>query len=94
MCAEALVHSLNRSEASGKFNGIRLSTNRPSVYHLLFADDCLLLCKASAEESIEIKRILSMYEEASGQTINLAKSPITFGSKIEEPQKQNIKDVL
>lgn len=54
LCAEALVSTLNQAETSGKLNGVR---------YLLFADDSLLLCKATAEEGAEIvkrlKKILS-----------------------------------
>ncbi|KAL0751744.1 hypothetical protein Bca101_033747 [Brassica carinata] len=49
LCDESLVHSVNMAEASGRLHGIRLSSNGLAVHHLLFADDNLLMCRASAE---------------------------------------------
>ena len=94
MCAEALVGTLHQSESSGKLNGIRLGTGGPSVHHLLFADDSLLLCKANEEESAELMRCLKIYGEASGQCINYQKSSIIFGAKITEEKKVTVKGVL
>lgn len=61
---------------------------------MFFADDSLLLCKASTEESDEITRCLKLCGDASGQLINLQKSLIIFGSKIGEEVKQQVKTTL
>lgn len=84
MCAEALVGTLNNAENRGSLHGIRLGVDRPSVHHLLFADDSLLLCKANEEESAELVRCLELYGDASDQCINYQKSSIMFGSKIKK----------
>lgn len=65
MCAEALVKSLNHAEATGCLQGISLDHDGPLVYHLLFADDSLLLCQASTNDSNELMCILQSYGEAS-----------------------------
>lgn len=49
-----------------------------------FADDSLFFCKAHKEECHTILRILKEHEAVSGQLINLQKSSIQFGYKIEE----------
>lgn len=59
---------------------------------MLFADDTLLLCKASKDECDEILKSLSLYGQISGQVINVDKSAITFGAKIDEETKIWIKN--
>ena len=94
LCAEALVNCLNHSEANGRINGIRLAATGPSVHHLLFADDSLLMCRASVEDALEISRCLKLYGDASGQMINQQKSSIIFGSNVPEEIKMEVKVAL
>jgi len=62
------------AEWKGVINGTRICRGAPTVSHLLFADDCFLFFGASKHEAMEMKNILSVYEAASGQEINLHKS--------------------
>ena len=52
------------------------------------------MCRASSQESSELKAILANYEAASGQTINFSKSSIIFGSKVTEEKNIMVKDIL
>lgn len=54
LCAEALVSCLKVAESSGRLHGIKLAASGPSVHHLLFADDVLLMCRATSEEASEL----------------------------------------
>ena len=94
LCAEALVSRLNQSEAAGCLHGIRLAASGPSVHHLLFADDSLLMCRATVEEAKEIVRCLKIYGEASGQIINQQKSSIIFGARVASDEKELIKEAM
>lgn len=94
LCVEALVHSLNKSENESRLHGICIATNAPTIHHLLFADDSLLIFGASKEESTELKRVLNLYEKASGQTINYNKSSIIFGSQFDASTRLEVKEVL
>ena len=80
LCAEALVNCLQTSEEAGRLHGIKLSDSCPSVHHLLFADDSLLMCKANTEEAAELMDCIQRYGEASGQRVNYQKSSVIFGS--------------
>lgn len=46
-----------------------------------FADDSVLFCNASVEESKGVVEVLKTYAAGSGQEINMSKSSIFFGSK-------------
>lgn len=59
MCAEALLSVLDNAESKGRLHGIQLAVGGPSVHHLLFADDRLLLCQANLMESVEVLRCLN-----------------------------------
>ncbi|XP_056847061.1 uncharacterized protein LOC130497839 [Raphanus sativus] len=41
-------------------------------------DDSLLFCKATGEETCNLRHILNTYQQASGQEINYTKSSISF----------------
>lgn len=62
--------------------------------HLLFADNSLLMCKASAIEAAEVTKCLKLYGDASGQEINKAKSSIIFGKKVSLNVQGQVKEAL
>ncbi|OAP19763.1 hypothetical protein AXX17_AT1G43730 [Arabidopsis thaliana] len=92
LCTEALIHILNTAERARKISGIKFQETGVSVNHLLFADDTLLMCKATRNECEELMSCLSTYDKVSGQMINVSKSAVTFGSKIDEETKDWIKN--
>ena len=78
ICVEAFSCLLHAAEESGELEGVKVCQDAPSINHLLFADDSLLLLKADARSANHLQDILSLYEECSGQTINKEKSSIMF----------------
>ena len=94
LCVEALVSCLNEAESAGRLQGIKLASSGPSVHHLLFADDSLLMCRASSAEAAELLSCLNRYSEASGQIINPRNSSVIFGAKVPENTKAEVKQAL
>lgn len=94
LCTEGLSHLLNKAEMKGRLNGIQFSSSGHVVHHLLFAYDSLFICKAELSQCFEFLKIMDSYEVATGQTMNLDKSAIAFGSLVDSIIKAVIQDVL
>lgn len=59
-------------------HGARICKGAKRVSHLFFADDSLLFARANLQECSVIADIISTYEKASGQKVNLNKTEVAF----------------
>ncbi|KAF7135314.1 hypothetical protein RHSIM_Rhsim08G0091800 [Rhododendron simsii] len=66
LCSEGFSCLLKQRERQGQLKGIQICRGGPYVSHLLFADDSLVFCKATMEESGAVKEVLDTYRQASG----------------------------
>ena len=71
--------------------GLVICWGAPRLSHLFIADDSLIFCKASIEECNSLQRILTIYEEASGQQLNRTKTSLFFSSNKPNGIQQEIK---
>jgi hypothetical protein len=55
ICAEGLSSLINQAENRGDIHGVKICRNAPIISHLLFADDCFLLFRATENEAMIIK---------------------------------------
>ena len=94
ICAEGLSALLNDAQQRGTFSGIRICPGAPSISHLFFADDSVLLMRAWIEEALELKRILQVYERCSRQCINHEKSAVMFSKNSSGQTKGSVKCAL
>lgn len=63
----------------------------PKISHLFFADDSLVFCQASLEECNELQHIFNIYESASGQQLNKAKTALFFSKNTPHAIQEEIK---
>ena len=68
--------------------------NAPSISHLLFADDSLILMKANSSNAESLKRALDDYCASSGQLISVAKSSIFFSPCTEVTIRAEVCTIL
>jgi hypothetical protein len=94
ICAEGLSAMLQKAERDRKIVGIKVCRTAPSVNHLFFADDSLILMHARREEAAELRRILEVYEGVSGQVINKDKSSILFSPNTARVVRDEMKATL
>ena len=84
MVAEGLSCMIRKAEERGDLEGVKVcSREAPTISHLLFADDSLILMKANMKNADCLADILSTYCANSGQKISEAKSSIYFSSNTE-----------
>jgi hypothetical protein len=94
ICAEAFSCLLNAAEESGDMVAVRVCPNAPSINHLLFADDSLLLFKIDEQSTSHQKNILQLYEDCLGQIINKDKSSIMFSKNTVDSDRTVVMNAL
>jgi hypothetical protein len=94
ICAEGLSSLLLHEEEVGGIDGVRVCRNAPSISHLLFADDSLILMGANMTNATSLQRVLDTYRANSGQMVSLAKSSIFFSPNTNALTRAEICDTL
>ena len=94
LCAEGLSAMLRRDEVGKNLRGISVCRRAPRVSHLLFADDCIVFCKASVEEGLKVTKILENYERESGQKLNKEKTSLFFSKNTKVEIQEAVKEMF
>lgn len=94
LCSEILSILLLKEEAIGNLRGIKIGRQAPTISHLLFADDLLLIAKADSRDAHVSNRCLEKYMGWSRQKINRSKSSINFNKNFSSSTILPICDLL
>ncbi|XP_026410979.1 uncharacterized protein LOC113306234 [Papaver somniferum] len=78
---DVLSRNISKLFANNSMN-VMVSKKGVAPTHLLFADDILIFCKGNLHSLQNLKNMLVLYERASGQYVNFAKSKFYFGGDI------------
>ena len=78
----------------GGIKGIKVCRDAPSISHLLFADDSLVLMKASNHNANTLKRVLDTYCASSGQQVSTPKSSIFFSPNMRVNDREIVCGIL
>lgn len=87
LCAEGLSALLEDAKGKQLIHGIKIGRRVDPISHLLFVDDSVLFARAIVEEVDNMLDILSIYEAASGQKLNLEKSEVSFSRNVDDEKK-------
>ena len=82
------------AEERGDLEGVKVCRDAPTVSHLLFADDSLILIQADKKNADCLANILSRYSASSGQKVSEAKSRIFFSSNTDVDAKLEVCEAL
>ena len=85
---------LQYEEEVGGMDGIRVCINAPSVSHLLFADDSLILMGADVLDTTSLQHVLDTYCQSSGQMVSLSKSSIFFSPNTPVVTRTEVCEIL
>jgi hypothetical protein len=93
-CVEGFSTLLKKAQDDNMLKGVNFGSDGPHVTHLLFADDSIVFLEASVESMQALKEVLTAYEVASGQKVNLQKSSVFFGDGCSQESKVELKASL
>ncbi|XP_075655048.1 uncharacterized protein LOC142625243 [Castanea sativa] len=85
--AEAFTSLLAGGAENGRLHGVSISRNAPTISHLLFADDSLLVLSNLQEEVHVISKVLELYGVASVPIHQFRKVLRVFSSNTTEVQR-------
>ncbi|KAM6583441.1 hypothetical protein CsatB_010443 [Cannabis sativa] len=90
LCAEGLSLLIKDYERLGKVRGCKVARGAPIISHMFFADDTYVFCKANEEAACNVMELLSYFQQASRQQVNVLKSSIFFSSNTRAEDRTRV----
>lgn len=59
---EGLTAMLRKEEGEGRISRILVCRRAPRIFHLLFADECIIFGRANVDEGNRVLKVLADYE--------------------------------
>jgi len=87
---DVLSGLLHKEAKSDKIHDIKIARRTPQISHLFFVDDSLLFDRANLNEANSILKVLSSYQRAYGQLVNMDKSKVSFSQNVLHEDKDMI----
>lgn len=78
LCIKKLSYMINESVHRKKWSPLKFCQSGPAVSHLFFADDLILMGKATKANTKEIHRVLDVFCQNSGLKLSPPKSKVFF----------------
>jgi hypothetical protein len=67
ICVEAFSVMLQRAQAEGSIEVVRICEGALTINHLFFTDDSLIFMRANVQSAKKLQEILALYEAQSGR---------------------------
>jgi hypothetical protein len=94
ICAEGLSNLIAHAENAGELVGVKVCREAPTVSHLLFADDSLILMESDGDNARCLKKILDLYCSSSGQLVSPNKCSIYFSPNTVVERRVEVCEIL
>lgn len=94
LVADILSYLLAREEATDRIRGVKVWRASPKIFHLLYADDLVICCKAVHCEVAVVVECLHTYCEWTRQAINFDKSSIHFSRNVKRSLRSELCHIL
>ncbi|XP_021725676.1 uncharacterized protein LOC110692614 [Chenopodium quinoa] len=94
LCMEVFSIMLRKAETAGLFQGLRISRRAPSVSHLFFADDALLLFRVTPDACLQLLGVIDRFCTVFGQMVNAQRSFVKFSSNTPEDYRDFLSSAL
>ena len=91
---EVLSRMLDHELRLKKISGIKTSITRPTITHVMYADDIVLFSKAFGKDATSPNRVLEKYCSWSGQALNRNKSGVFFFRHTHSHTHRSVKNIL
>lgn len=92
--SDLLSRILDKAEQAGRLSGVKISRTSPHISHLMYADDLVIYCKATASEASEVVQCLTSYCDWTGQRINWDISVIHFSNNVLASDRRDLCRIL
>jgi hypothetical protein len=94
ICVDVFSGLINNAHDNKLIKGIKIAHKAPEITHLFFADDSLLFFRANSGDIEQINNIITTYQNASGQLVNVNKSEIMFSKHVNNQNMNDIHSLL
>lgn len=85
---EILLGKLYKAESLSLIKGIQISINNNTLNHLLFADDIMIIVRATKSNARICRHVLDIFSEVSGQEVNFNESGLFFLNRVRGVTKR------
>lgn len=94
ICAKGLSLLLHHANSMGHIAGVSFNHSRPTISHLLFANDNLNFLQSDERECIFFRQLLADYGKASSECINFSKSALIFSPNVHLDRQHYLQAIL
>jgi hypothetical protein len=94
LIADGLSVLLKNVEQMGGLEGVKVCRKAPSISHLLFADDNLLFFRATTDQALQIKQVLTTFERCTGQLLSPGKCSMLVREDADDARIRQVRAIL